>query len=135
MIAQKNRKQVKGREIDFEAIFEKIALGATLKSVCRMKNIPEATVRLRIASSEELTATYRRAREQQAEAWSDAIIEEANAATPENWQVGKLKIHALQWLMGRNHAARWGDKVQSEISGSGTVQLCWAKEEKPEGAS
>ncbi len=135
MTHQRDRKQVKGRKIDFEAIFGRIADGETLKGVCRDFDIPEATVRLRILKSKELSELHRRARELQAESWADEMVEEANKATPDDWQSQRLRIHTKQWLMSRNHVARFGDKVQSEISGSGTVQLCWAKEEKPEGAS
>lgn len=118
------------------AICEGVSSGKTLTEVCRSDDMPSrATVYRWQEADSTFRAAYRRAREMQAQAWSDEIVEIADDTTldtvtkvtpqgreyevvdHENIQRSKLRVHTRQWLMARLHPQRYGDRVEHEHSG------------------
>ena len=69
-----------------------------------------------MASDAAFRATIARAREAQQHAIIDETIEMADAATPEDWQVVKLRIWARQWRAAKLAPRTYGNKV--EVAGS-----------------
>lgn len=128
-------------------ICAEVAGGRTLKEICRTQResddtFPAAsTVRLWVINDPDGFADrYARAREAQSEAWSDDLIETAEDGS-NDWmerrlrdgsteQVldrehvarSELRVKTKQWLMARNHAVRFGDRIKQEHSGTLTLE-------------
>ncbi len=70
----------------------------------------------------DFAAKYARAREVQADAMDDLILETAEKTTPENAAANRVKIDAYKWRAAKLKPKVYGDKVQTELSGSMTVR-------------
>jgi hypothetical protein len=122
-------------DLAFE-ICAKVASGETLSAVCASPEMPSRqTVYRWLEQHPAFRVSYRRAREMQAEAWSDEIVaiaddttldtitkvtpqgREYEAVDHENIQRSKLRVHTRQWLMARLHPQAYGDRVEHEHSG------------------
>ena len=91
--------------------------GMSMTEACAQDDCPARTaVYAKMAADEGFRATIARAREAQQHAMIDETIEMADAATPENWQVVKLRIWARQWRAAKLAPRTYGDKV--EVAGS-----------------
>ena len=55
----------------------------------------------------------------------------ADKATPEDWQVVRLQIWTRQWTTGKLRPRKYGDKIQTEHSGSVEVRSVRLKKELP----
>lgn len=122
------------REIADE-ICAALAEGRTLREVCRTRragdpSFPAApTVRWWVVNDNDgFAERYARAREAQAEAWSDEIVEIADTPAPglkittkadgsqetvtgDMVDRAKLQMDSRKWLMARLHPAKFGDRV------------------------
>jgi hypothetical protein len=79
---------------------------------CAQADCPSKTaVYARMASDNDFRTTIARAREAQQHAMIDDTIDLADSATPENWQVVKLRIWARQW-----RAAKLAPKVYGTVA-------------------
>jgi hypothetical protein len=91
--------------------------GMSMSEVCARDDCPSRTaVYAKMASDAAFRATIARAREAQQHAIIDETIEMADAATPEDWQVVKLRIWARQWRAAKLAPRTYGNKV--EVAGS-----------------
>jgi hypothetical protein len=91
--------------------------GMSMTEACAQEDCPARTaVYAKMAADEVFRATIARAREAQQHAMIDETIEMADAATPENWQVVKLRIWARQWRAAKLAPKVYGEKV--EVGGS-----------------
>lgn len=122
-------------------ICNRLAAGESLRGICKSDDLPEAGTVFRWLScgDEAFTAfreQYARAREIQADALVDEILEisddgsndwmERNNADGENtgWQLNgehvqrsRLRVDSRKWFASKVAPKRYGDKVQQEISG------------------
>jgi transposase-like protein len=107
-------------------LMDAISGGQTLRGVCREHDFHESTVRKWIRedrgadpSTEPptpgLSTLYARARELQAEAWADDIVDISDMC--HDVQKGKLMSDTRKWLMGKNHIKRFGDKLETTVQG------------------
>lgn len=123
-------------------IIRRVSDGETLKAVARELGIAPATFHAwRIRDEQGLVDRYARAREAQAEAWSDEIISvaynqendtitkvkdgiETEIANTEWINRSRLKVDALKWLMAKLHPRQYGEKVEQTVVGKdgGPVQ-------------
>jgi hypothetical protein len=108
-----------------DKVLDMIATGPSLRAACRRYKVCDGTVRRRITEDEQLSARCARARQSQAEAWADDIIEEAEeeidyAADGANVELGhrKHKADTKKWLMGKQHAGKYGDRVTTVLEGN-----------------
>lgn len=107
--------------------------GESLRSICRDAHMPdESTVRGWVIDDREgFSPRYARAREMQVEHWADEILEIADDGTGDAWvgddgrpvvnhdhiKRSALRVDARKWLMSKLVPKRYGDKVQTEVSG------------------
>lgn len=121
-----------GRPLEYtdeiaEEILSLVSRGETLKGACRQLDLCETTVRRWIVNDRGANPSadppvagiglrYARARELQAEAWADDIVEIADSAIVDS-AVPKLRIDTRKWLMGKNHMRRFGDKTTVQHEG------------------
>ncbi|QCE35653.1 hypothetical protein FAI40_10120 [Acetobacteraceae bacterium] len=96
-----------------------IADGLTLTYICNSDNkYPDiSTFWDWLNKYPEVSQTYARAREAQAEVLADQIIEEADKATQENANAVRIKVDARKWVAERASPKRWGNKQSVEHSG------------------
>ena len=95
-----------------ERIIEALADGGALKLICAEPGMPDRrTVQRWMATDEEFAARIARARK----IGQDALIEEcreiADQATPEDWQVAKLRIWHRQWEAAKRDPKNFGDRL------------------------
>ena len=115
----------------------RIAEGESLRTICLDGHMPALTTIFRwMRTHEDFRQQYARAKEQQADAMAEEIIDIADDAT-NDWmekhdqhgnsigyqlngdhvQRSKLRIESRKWLMGKLKPKKYGDKVQTEHSG------------------
>ena len=81
-----------------ERMCERLVGGMSMVVACSRPDCPSATaVYQRMARDAEFAAIIGRAREAQQHAIIDQTVDMADKATPENWQVVRLRIWARQW--------------------------------------
>lgn len=125
-----------------EAIAEEILLrmadGETLRSICRDDHLPaESTVRhWAVEDREGFFARYAKARKIQADYWADEIIDIADDASRDVFEVdgkesinreyiqrSRLRVDTRKWLMSKLYPGRYGDLTKLEHSGPGGLPL------------
>lgn len=100
--------------------------GHSLGKVCEPMDMPHWTMVYRaMAKDENFARKIARARELQQEVEVERIIEMADEANAENWQVVKLRIWARQWRASKLAPKKYGDKQITEVTGAdgGPIQL------------
>lgn len=127
-----------------DAICERIALGESLRAICRDESMPAmSTVFKWLTQQESFAEQYAHAREEQAETLADEIVaiadEECTMVRADkhgakdddgegNVEVvfdatavarNRLRIDARKWVASKLKPKKYGDKIQSEISGPG----------------
>lgn len=128
-----------GRETVYSAalgdlICERLMDGESLKSICSEETMPNrATVFRWIVANETFRDMYARAREEQAETMADEIVSIADESETKV-NVGsdgtsmvvfdstavarnRLRVDARKWVAAKLKPRKYGDKVQTEISG------------------
>jgi len=124
-------------EATTDIICERIASGESLLAICRDEGMPgQSTVFQWLSRHKEFAEKYARARETQADAIFDEILDIADDARNDwmekqgpdgqgvGWQLNgdhvqrsRLRIDARKWMAGKLRPKVYGDKVQQEISG------------------
>lgn len=127
----------------FDRICDRIAGGESLRSICSDDDMPsKEAVRKWLAKDAggELVAQYARARDAQADAIFDEIIDIAdNAANDwmeengkdavgyqlngEHIQRSKLRIDARKWMAGKLRPKVYGDKLDLDVKGGITITI------------
>jgi hypothetical protein len=110
-------------------VLEEVSCGSTLRASCREHDINEATFRTWVHEDrgrdpqadpprEGLSSRYARARELQAEAWADDLMDIADGSEDGvDTQSSKLRTDTRKWLMGKNHI-RFADKSTTVLEGN-----------------
>lgn len=127
-----------------ERICERIADGESLRSICKSDDMPAcSTVFKWLATNEKFAEQYGRAREAQADAIFDEILDIAddgsndwmvkNSADGENlgWRENgealrrsALRVDARKWMAGKLRPKKYGDKLAlTDSSGDGPVKI------------
>ncbi|MDP5216704.1 terminase small subunit protein [Ruegeria sp. 2205SS24-7] len=119
------------------AICERLAEGESLREICRADDMPaKGTVFRWLAKHQEFQDQYARAREVQADAIFDEVLEIADDASNDwmersgeegvGWQINgehiqrsKLRIDARKWMAGKLRPKVYGDKQTHELQGPG----------------
>lgn len=117
-----------GRQFEYDApiflaICERIAAGEFLAHICESPDMPsQTTFRRWKNTSEELRATYARAREDRIDAWADDLIAIADDPTTDH-NHRRLRIDARKWVMAKHDPRAYGDKSALELSGPNGAPL------------
>lgn len=102
-------------------ICDHIATGKSLIDVARLQGYPSRDSMYRqMLRDPEFAARIARAREAQQHHEADKIVELADNATTENWQVVKLQMAARQWRAAKMNPRNYGDKLDL-TSSDGTM--------------
>lgn len=106
-----------GRPSDYtpeiaEMICARLADGASLRQICEADEMPNRSTVLRWLSADADFATkYACAREHQADAMDDKILQVADDCTTENAAAARVKIDAYKWRASKLAPKKYGDKV------------------------
>lgn len=105
-------------------ICERLALGETLRAICRDDDMPnEATARLWAADPENPFSTqYARAREVGYHGWSDQIVEIADDKLGDPAR-DRLRIDSRKWIMSKALPKIYGDRQTHEVELSANDKL------------
>lgn len=119
-----------GRPSDYsqeiaDLICEKLCEGESLRAICLPNDMPSRAAVFRwLGQHEEFRDQYACAKEEQAEALADDIISIADGKgddlllTSEVNQRDKLRVDARKWVASKLKPKKYGDKVQTEHSGT-----------------
>lgn len=98
-------------------ICERIAEGESLRSICRDETMPpQRTVFDWLASNEEFSQQYARAREAQADCYADEIVSISDKGSGDA-QRDRLRVDARKWVASKLKPRKYGDRVIAEHSG------------------
>ena len=112
-----------GRPTDYSPeltarICERLAIGESLRSICRDDEMPSmASIFLWLGKHPEFSEQYTRAREAQAEAHADRIVEIADDDTLDP-NHKRIMVDARKWVARKLKPKRYGDKAEVEHSGN-----------------
>lgn len=146
-----------GRPTDFtqdiaDAICEHIASGKSLRNYCEMDGTPGQTTVFRwLAAHEAFREQYARAREAQADAFFDDMLEIADdgrndfmlktnadggsvaVVDHEHIQRSKLRVDARKWMASKLAPKKYGDRTQVALTDAngGPVQFTTVYEQRP----
>jgi hypothetical protein len=110
-----------GRPSDFtpaiaDAICGRLAEGESLRAICADEAMPAQGAVFRwLGAHEAFRGQYARAREAQADAYADAVVQIADEAT--NAAIARLQVDARKWAASKLAPKKYGDKVVQEHTG------------------
>lgn len=108
-------------------ICSEIANGLSLRKICERDDIPSIdTIRrwLLDEDKQQFQAQYARARDEQADFYADAIIEEADKATDrDSAAAAKVKVDARKWVASKLKPKRYGDKLDLDATIDGHITI------------
>ena len=138
---RKENASVTGRPSDYtqeiaDTICERLSNGESLRSICSSEEMPsKAAVCRWLAKHESFRDQYARAREIQADAHFDEMLDIADdaandwmrregkdgegsyAVNGEHIQRSRLRVDARKWVLGKLNPKKYGDKIINEHSG------------------
>lgn len=121
-VAKKGRPPRRPHPLDkgiLDRICEGLIEGKSITQVCEPEDMPHFTMVYRVMARDEAFAKeIARAREAQQEAIIDETVALADGATPEDWQVVKMRIWARQWRAAKLAPKKYGEKLQTELTGA-----------------
>ena len=117
----------------FDKIWEEMAKGRSLKSICKDEGMPtERTVMRRIASDDTIRQQYVCAQEQRADHIFEEILEIADYSAKdvnivdgmelvnhEAIQRDRLRVDARKWVLGKMSPKKYGDKTAVDVTSGG----------------
>lgn len=116
-------------------ICERLSNGESLRAICSEDDMPDKSTVFRwLAANERFRDQYARAREAQADALFDDVLDIADnarndwmerrgeddagwVANGEHIQRSKLRIDARKWMAGKLAPKKYGEKLTQELSG------------------
>jgi hypothetical protein len=110
------------------------AEGFTMSEIANLRGFPGLTAMCRwMVESEHFAEQMLRARENAIQLRADELLEIADAATPENVDVAKLRIEVRKWLLSKLAWRVYGDRVgyNDGAQAGGKFVLTWQGEEPP----
>lgn len=116
-----------------DEICSRISEGESLRKICEDPQMPgRRTVFDWLAKNDDFRDDYALAHQRQAEYFVGQIVEMADAATPQNWQVVKLQIWARQWTASKLHPKKYSDRHIQEhaVGDNGPIVFTWGAAEE-----
>ena len=108
-----------------ERMLEEIASGRSVISLCREEDwTPNADTWYRwLYKHEGLSDRYARAKSFQSEREADIILDIADTASNQDYQVARLRVDARKWVASKLLPNKYGDKIQIDHSSTdGTMK-------------
>jgi hypothetical protein len=110
-----------------DAICERLADGESLRTICLGDDMPSQPAVFRwLAANDTFRKQYAHARETQADAIFDEILDIADEAT-DDVQRSRLRVDARKWMAGKLKPKVYGDKV--DLTHKGAVGVYLTKED------
>lgn len=125
-----------------DTICERIANGESLRSICANDDMPSQVSVFRwLAARDEFSKQYALAREAQADALFDEMLDIADdgrndwmatkddeggsgwRANGEHIQRSKIRLDARKWMASKLQPKKYGDKITQELTGAGGAPL------------
>ena len=105
-----------------DAICDRLASGESLRAICRPEGMPSERSVRRWANDDPsgFGARYAAARDEQAHALCDEIIDTARNETDAH--IGRMRVDALKWVAARILPKMYGDRQAIEHSGGATLE-------------
>ena len=101
-----------------QAICDLLVGGASMHEIAKEPWAPsEATIYRRMASDDNFATKIANARAAQQDAEIEKCVQMADEATPENWQVVKMRIWARQWRASKLAPKKYGDQQNINLTG------------------
>lgn len=106
-----------------QRVCDRLVSGMSMTEACRPLDAPaECAIYLGMARDPAFATVIAGAREAQQHYQADQTVVMADAATPEDWQVVKLRIWARQWRAGKLAPKVYGERSAVDVSGSLTLE-------------
>jgi terminase small subunit-like protein len=106
------------------AICDALTEGFGINEIGAMPGMPsERAIYRHMAKDEAFGRRIARAREAQQEYEADKTVVMADQATPEDWQVVKLRIWARQWRAAKLAPKKYAERVQASDEPDGTITI------------
>ena len=100
-----------------DAIIEFIASGGTISALCKLLGVGNTTFdRWVERGGETRMAAYARARVRAGQSLAEQTIDIADAASPQEAQVAKLRVDTRRWLASKQAPDEYGDKQQPLVN-------------------
>ena len=100
-----------------DLICERLACGESLKRICSDEGMPaQSSVFKWLGENPSFSEKYVRAREAQAEALADEIVDIADGGSADP-QRDRLRVEARKWIASKLKPKKYGDKQSFEMSG------------------
>ncbi len=100
-----------------DAVLEFIANGGTVSALCKELGIGTTTFdRWLYRGGETRTVAYARARVRAGQSLAEQTLEIADAATPQEAAVAKLRVDTRRWLASKQAPDEYGDKQQPLVN-------------------
>lgn len=100
-----------------QEICDRLISGKSMADICKAKDMPvESTIYMKMAKDAAFRSAIASAREAQQDAEVDRTIDMADSATPEDYQVVKLRIWARQWRAMKLSPKKYGERQQVDLT-------------------
>lgn len=100
-----------------DAICERLIAGDSIGSICDDPSMPaRRDVYIAMATNADFGNAIARAREAQQDAEAERIVEMADAATMENWQLVKFRVWARQWRAAKLAPKKYGERQFKDVT-------------------
>jgi hypothetical protein len=109
-----------------EEILTRLSDGETLIAICRTDGMPDrSTVNRWMVRDDEFAARIARARDIGQDSTVDECREIVDSATPEDFQVARLRVWHRQWEASKRAPKRFGERLVQEHHGpnGGPIQF------------
>jgi hypothetical protein len=103
-----------------DRICERLANGESLRKMCADPEMPDRITVLRWIESgdhADFASKYARARQYQADAMDDLILEAAEGCDQQNAAAQRVKIDAYKWRAAKLAPKVYGDKIETTVQG------------------
>lgn len=113
------------RKFDFtqeiaDEICSQIADGKSMRTICAANEMPSMTTVFKwLRTKDDFAQQYARAKQEQADALFEDVLNIADAAQMSDHQVARLKIDTRKWMAGKLRPKVYGDKITNEHTGEG----------------
>lgn len=99
-----------------EAVLESVSTGVSVRKSCEAAGVKVTTLLTWITKDQSLREQYARARELQADALADEILDISDeaASSSEAVQRNKLRVDTRKWSAARLRPQVWGEKVSMD---------------------
>jgi hypothetical protein len=95
----------------------------SLRRACLAVGINHTTVMNWRRDNEDFANQYMKTRLDQVEAYVDEVIDISDQATPEDFQVARLRTDKRQWYASKVAPKLYGDKLQVDQTVQGSLEM------------